>query len=113
TARRISPELSATAAASAWTSSRAKRVPEPIEKCAVRKASPTSTYLPADQRALWIIGKRRQCDLLITSEAPCSSSANTSSQYRFESSSLMSAKPIRSNVGASTSTRKVLIDGEY
>jgi len=47
---------------SATASSIARRVPEPIEKCAVRSASPSSTTRPALQRAFQIAGKLRQCE---------------------------------------------------
>ena len=45
-------------------SSMASRVPEPMEKCAVRRASPRSTALPADQASFQTLGKLRQIDLL-------------------------------------------------
>src|SRR2546425_7228980 len=45
--------------ASAIASSIASRVPEPIEKCAVRSASPINTTFPDDHRALRRFGKFR------------------------------------------------------
>ena len=48
---------SARARASAMASSIARRVPEPIEKWAVRSASPMSTTFPTDQRAFRTFGK--------------------------------------------------------
>ena len=55
--------LGRSAAASAMASSRASRVPEPMEKCAVCRASPRSTRLPTDQWSFQILGKRRQIEL--------------------------------------------------
>jgi hypothetical protein len=62
---------------SAMTSSSASRVPEPIEKCAVCSASPTSTMLRNDQRSFQIHGKFRHVDLFEVSACPRSDSAKT------------------------------------
>ncbi len=75
-----SPVGSRRALARAMASSKARRVPEPMEKCAVWAASPTRTRLPADQRALVIRGNWRQIDRLAISGCPSSSRAKTRSQ---------------------------------
>ena len=100
------------ALASAIASSIARRVPEPIEKCAVRCASPISTTLPRDQWRLRTLGKLRQTDLLDTRRWPCSASAKTRSQYWSVCASSMRSNPARAQVAASHSNTKVLIEGE-
>ncbi len=55
------------ASASAIASSIASLVPEPIEKCAVALASPSSTMLSLTQRLLRIIGKLRHIERLVRS----------------------------------------------
>ena len=80
TSRGTSSPASASARASAIASSNASRVPEPIEKCPVRSASPISTTLPALQHALDSSGKLRHCDRLDTSGCPPRSGANSRSQ---------------------------------
>src|SRR6266403_1918502 len=50
------------ASASAMASSIASLVPEPIEKCAVALASPSSTMLSLTHRLLRIIGKLRHIE---------------------------------------------------
>ena len=52
---------------SAIASSIASLVPEPIEKCAVALASPSSTILSLTQRLLRIIGKLRHIERLVRS----------------------------------------------
>src|SRR5438309_9681162 len=97
--------------ASAIASSIARRVPEPIEKCAVRSASPINTTFPADHRALRKLGKLRHTDLFDTRRCPPRVCANTVSQYFNVSASFIVAKPARCHVAASHSTTKVLITG--
>ena len=63
----------------AIASSIASLVPEPMEKCAVALASPTSTALPLTHVLLVMVGKLRQRERLAISLWPSSSSANTSS----------------------------------
>ena len=58
------------ASASAIASSIASLVPEPIEKCAVALASPSSTMLSLTQRLLRIIGKLRHIERLVSSGCP-------------------------------------------
>ena len=89
----------------------ASLVPEPMEKCAVCSASPSSTRLACDQRALCTSGNCRQIELLEISAWPSSASAKTRSHDARVSASLMAAKPARSKVAASTSTMKVLSSG--
>ena len=60
----------AIASASAIASSIASLVPEPIEKCAVALASPSSTMLSLTQRLLRIIGKLRHIERLVSSGWP-------------------------------------------
>ena len=67
TRRGTSSPASPSARSSAIASSNASRVPEPIEKCPVRSASPMSTTLPALQRAFDSSGKLRQMERLETS----------------------------------------------
>src|SRR5438045_670872 len=83
---------SASALLRAIASSIAKRVPEPIEKCAVRSASPISTRLCTDQRSLRTFGKLRQIDLFDSSRAPASGSANTRCKYSIVSPSPLLAQ---------------------
>src|ERR1700730_2632658 len=58
------------ASARAIASSIASLVPEPIEKCAVALASPSSTMLSLTQRLLRIIGKLRHIERLVSSGWP-------------------------------------------
>src|SRR5438132_2916375 len=97
---------------SAIASSIASLVPEPIEKCAVCRASPISTMLRCDQRSFQIHGKLRHTDLLEMSLWPSRLSAKTSSQMACDSSMLLCSKPQAFQVLASHSTRNVLIEGE-
>ena len=87
----------------------ASRVPEPIEKCAVRCASPMITRLPTDQRRLRMLGKLRQMERLVTSGSPCSASANTRCRYSIVWRSPRVAKPARSHVVGSHSVTNVLM----
>src|SRR5258706_10939378 len=68
------------ARASAMASSKASRVPEPIEKWPVRSASPIRTLLPTIQISLRSSGKLRHTDLFDSSAWPPRSGANTRSQ---------------------------------
>src|SRR5687768_6910700 len=72
----------------AMASSIARRVPEPMEKCAVRSASPISTVLATNQRRLRRLGKFRQTDLLDTSRWP-----KSVSRYFIVRASSVEAKP--------------------
>ena len=65
-------------AASASASSIASLVPEPIEKCAVCAASPSSTTLPWRQRSLRTVVKLIHRELLASTSCPSSTSANSS-----------------------------------
>ena len=87
-------------------SSIARRVPEPIEKCAVRSASPISTTLPADQRSLRTFGKLRQIDLFETSGSPSSGIGEHALQI-----AVVSASPIAREPGALPG-RGVALDDE-
>src|SRR6187431_3773232 len=98
--------------ASAIASSIASLVPEPIEKCAVCRASPISTMLPYDQFSFQIQGKFRHADLLEINGWPSSVSAKISSQIACDCSMVLCSKPYACQVAASHSTRKVLIEGE-
>ena len=106
-----SPPWSRSASASAIASSNARRVPDPIEKCAVRSASPMRTRLPTDQCSLRIFGKRRQIDLLATSGCPCKAPAKADSIAARVCASSIVSKPARCQVAASHSAMKVLIPG--
>ncbi len=55
----------------------ASLVPEPIEKCAVWAASPTSTTLPCDQCGTRTVTKLIHLELLASSGRPCSASSNS------------------------------------
>src|SRR5438270_10566486 len=66
--------------ANAIASSKASRVPEPIEKWPVRSASPMSTLFSKCQLPLASSGKLRHTDLFDTSGLPPRSGANTRSQ---------------------------------
>src|SRR5688572_32604900 len=55
-------ESSSRALARAIASSIARRVPEPMEKWAVRRASPISTVFPEDHLSFLTFGKLRQID---------------------------------------------------
>ena len=81
------------ARASAIASSIANRVPEPIEKCTVRSASPISTVRPSWKRSFQITGKRRHVERLDSSGCPCRSGANTCSHNRRLAASGIVSKP--------------------
>jgi hypothetical protein len=91
----------------------ARRVPEPIEKCAVRSASPISTTLPKlhcrfvpDRRKLapvGLVGKYR-----VAVQVLCEHLLAMADGLLL---GLMPAKPARCQVASSTSTRKVLMRG--
>ena len=114
-ARGTSSPASPNARSSAIASSNASRVPEPIEKCPVRSASPIRTTGTDEKRATQFrfdsSGNCRQMDLFDTSGWPPRSGANTRSQYARDASSVIVSKPALSQVGASHSTTKVLMSG--
>ena len=56
----------------------ASLVPEPMEKCAVCAASPSSTTLPSCQRSLRTVVKFSHLELLASTSWPRSSSAKIS-----------------------------------
>ncbi len=95
------------APASAIASSIASLVPEPIEKCAVWAASPSSTTLPKCQRSQVTVGKRRQIERLASSGWPESQGANSRSQVATVSASPASSKPARRQVSSWHSTIQV------
>ena len=63
-------------------SSIASLVPEPIEKCAVWAASPTSTTLSWCQRSLRTVGKLRQIERFVSSGCPRARRAKSRSRER-------------------------------
>src|SRR5579872_6318702 len=97
---------------SAIASSIARRVPDPIEKWAECRASPTSTIFLKNQRSFQTHGKLRHTDLFEESDWPSRVLANTLSQIAFDCSTVLSANPYRCQVGKSHSTRNVLMVGE-
>ena len=101
------------ASKSAIASSIASLVPEPIEKCAVALASPTSTALSFTQVLLVMVGKLRQSERLAISAWPSSSSANTRSSTGSISVSLSLSKPKLRQVSSSVSITQVERSGSY
>ena len=104
------------AVASPIASSRASLVPDPMEKCAVCAASPTSATFPATQCSLRTTPKESQPELFPTKPCPSSRPAKTSSQNCIDRSSFSpglrgtaanSARPARRQVSSSVSTMKV------
>src|SRR6266849_3317724 len=93
---------------SAIASSIASLVPEPIEKCAVALASPTSTTRSMTQVALRMLGKLRHSERLAMSLCPSSSSAKMRSSARSKCGSSILSKPQRSQVSALVSMIQVL-----
>ena len=102
--------LSDSALSSAMASSMASRVPEPMEKCAVRRASPISTTLPARQRCVSYVGEIAPDRLVRDETVP---SQGLGEDLLAVGQRLpprpCAAKPARSQVAASHSTTKVLI----
>jgi hypothetical protein len=72
------PDCSCSEAASASASSMASLVPDPMEKCAVCAASPSSTTLPARHDSHRTVPKLIQRELLAASGCPSSRSAKVS-----------------------------------
>ena len=107
------PPVATNAWCSAIASSIASLVPEPMEKCAVALASPSSTTLPAVQRSHLMVGKLRQIERLVMSRWPCSSSANTPSRNRAEPASSAGSRPARAKVSGSVSITQVERPGSY
>ena len=85
----------------------ANLVPEPIEKCAVALASPTSTTLSMTQVALRIVGKLRHRERLAISLWPSSSSAKMPSMVVSIAASSILSKPNFSQVSALVSMTQV------
>jgi hypothetical protein len=88
-------------------------VPDPIEKCAVALASPTSTALFLTQVLLVMVGKLRHSERLAISECPSSSSANTRSITGSISASESLSKPKFLQVFSSVSITQVERSGSY
>ncbi len=109
-------------AASARASSMASLVPDPIEKCAVCAASPSSTTLPSYQRSLRTVVKFSQRELLVRTRWPASSAAKISAirptAYSSDSPGPNSrpavrSKPARRHTSSCISTMKVEPSAEY
>jgi hypothetical protein len=95
------------ASRSAMASSMASLVPEPMEKCAVCAASPSSTRLRWCQRSQRTVGKLRHTDLFVSSLWPCSSGAKSRSQKATVSSSVAVSRPARRHTCSWHSTIQV------
>ncbi len=91
----------------------ASLVPEPMEKCAVALASPTSTALSFTQVLLVMLGKLRQSDRLAMKGWPSSSSANTLSSTGSISVSESLSRPKLSQVSSLISMTQVERCGSY
>ena len=87
----------------------ARRVPDPMEKCAECAASPTSTMLPCRHARFRTVGKPRQIDRFRISRCDPSSSAKTSSRKRAVSRSEAVSMPAARQVASVASTMKVEI----
>src|SRR5215204_6358905 len=87
----------------------ASLVPEPIEKCAVCSASPSSTALSKDQSPFFTSRKLIHLELLERSGLLFRSFAKTRRTYSRVSSSLIVANPALSHVRGSHSTMNVLV----
>ena len=90
-------------------SSMASFVPEPIEKCAVWAASPTTTVRPWCQTLFTTFGKSSQSERFERSSWPSRSRANSRSQKARLSSSDSSSRPARRHVASGHSTMNVLV----
>jgi hypothetical protein len=99
---------SAKASASAIASSIASFVPEPIEKCAVWAASPTSTMFSWCQHSFRTVGNARQTERLMSSSWPSRWSAKSTAMYATVSSSVVWSSPARRQVSSWHSTMNVL-----
>src|SRR5256885_414779 len=79
-ARGTSSPASPNARSRAIASSNPRRVPDPIEKCTVRRASPIRTNFPENQRRFDSSGNWRHSDLFEARGGPSRSGANTRPQ---------------------------------
>ena len=91
----------------------ASLVPEPIEKCAVAFASPTSTALSRTQVLLTMFGKLRHSERFRISGWPSSSAAKTRSSTGSISVSLIASKPKLRQVASSVSITQVERSASY
>ena len=91
----------------------ASRVPEPMDGCAVRNASPINTIFLKCQFSLSTRRQRRQIERLLISGISPSASANTVSASTRRSSSDIVSMPVRVQASWSTSATNVLIAGLY
>ena len=100
----------------------ASLVPDPIEKCAVWAASPSSTRLPPCQRWLRTVVKLSHLELLVSTAWPPSSSAKISAIRATACSSeapggktrsSVASKPARRHTSSCISTMKVEPESEY
>src|SRR5215213_4418360 len=96
-------------AASSIASSIASLVPDPIEKCAVCAASPSSTVAPALQSRQRSSLKASHTERFDSSSCPSSTPANSSRQNARLSCSDNSSSPARCHVSARVSTMNVLV----
>ena len=90
-------------------SSSASLVPEPIEKCAVCAASPTSTVAPVLQSPQRTSLNASHTERLESRPRPPSTSANSDSQKARLSASSSASSPARRQVSSRISTMKVLV----
>lgn len=91
----------------------ASLVPEPMEKCAVWAASPSSTMFPCRQRSLATVVKAIQRERLPRRLWPCRASAKIFSQRAIDSASSRRSSPARRQTSSCISTMKVLTPGRY
>jgi hypothetical protein len=101
--------LRPSAAASSIASSIASFVPEPIEKCAVCAASPSSTVAPALQSLQRSSLKASHTERLDNSWCPSSTGAKSSRQNARLSCSERASSPARLQVSSRVSTMNVLV----
>ncbi len=87
----------------------ASLVPEPIEKCAVCAASPTSTVAPALQSLQRSSLKASHTERLDSSSCPSSTGAKSSRQNARLSCSDSVSSPARRHVSSRVSTMNVLV----
>lgn len=98
---------SSTQAARARASSTASLVPEPMEKCAVCAASPSSTVLPYDQCALTTVRNTVQEELLLRSGRLPRASAKILAQRSTDPCSSSSSNPAARQTSSRISTMTV------
>ena len=100
----------------------ASLVPEPMEKCAVCAASPSSTTLPRRQRSLRTVAKLTHRELFSSTEWPSRMSPNSSRTRPADRSSdwpgassppASAAKPARRHTLSFISTMNVLAFASY